>query len=178
MIHHFIAWNKDKNLGISYNSIAESVRDPEDYICIIDGDAMHLTPYFGSRLQAIINANPSYSLFTCMANRSGNKAQIAGNNPKSNDIAFHRSQAEKIWLKNNTLVTNVPRHNPISGVLLLFKKQLWLDIGGCKEQGMLGIDYDIHWRCTAINRTVGIMQGYYLYHWYRNNKSSNISHLL
>ena len=49
-IYHFIPWNSDKKIGVSYNQSMKMISDV-DWACFIDGDAVHTTSYFGKRIE-------------------------------------------------------------------------------------------------------------------------------
>ena len=56
-IYHSIPWNSNKNIGISYNETMSLV-DDNDWVCFIDGDSVHTTHFFGSRLEERANSRP------------------------------------------------------------------------------------------------------------------------
>lgn len=60
---------------------------------------------------------------------------------------------------------------------MLVEKRLWMDVGGFKTEGMLGVDNDFYDRVRKSGRTIRQMRGVYLYHWYRGGKW-DITHLL
>ena len=43
---------------------------------------------------------------------------------------------------------------------------------------MLGVDNDIHIKFKNYGFKVGLMQGIYLQHWYRNDNKKDVKHLL
>jgi hypothetical protein len=43
---------------------------------------------------------------------------------------------------------------------------------------MLGVDNDIHMKMITNNLKVGIMEGIYVQHWYRNGDNRDRSHLV
>jgi len=176
-VYHFIPWNSDKNIGKSYNEMMHLI-DSNDWGCFIDGDAVHTTHYFGSRIEQTIKKNPEYSLFTCYTNRIGCKYQIAPNtNWIINDQAYHREIGEKLWSENGTLVLDITKNSPMSGVMILLKKSMWERVGGFKEEKMLSVDNDIHMKVKNANGKVGLMKGIYLQHWYRGGNIGDIKHL-
>jgi GT2 family glycosyltransferase len=54
-----------------------------------------------------------------------------------------------------------------SGTLILVRKSTWKTIGGFKQDGFLGIDDDFRSRLHKHDIQFAIMDGVYLYHWYR-----------
>jgi hypothetical protein len=177
-VFHVIPWNSDKNIGKSYNETMSLVRD-KDWVCFLDGDAVHTSSFFGSNIESVINNNPSYSLFTCYTNRVNSKWQLAPNvDWKNNDQSYHREIGQKLWLENNTNVINVTNLPPLSGVLILIKKEAWSIVGGFKEDKMLAIDNDIHIKFKNSKLNIGLMKGIYVQHWYRGGDINNKQHLL
>ena len=86
-VYHLIPWDSTKNIGKSYNQMM-SLIDDNDWACFLDGDAVHTSPYFGKRIEDVINSNPTYSFFTCYTNRVACKYQVApGSDWNSNDWA-------------------------------------------------------------------------------------------
>lgn len=175
---HFIPWNTDKNIGKSYNQCMTMVGS-KDWGCFVDGDAIHTTTYFGSRIENVIESNPTYSLFTCYTNRIGCPYQIApGSDWNSNDMGYHRTLGENLWNKFNTQVIDITNNGEMSGVLILIKKSIWEQVGGFKEEKMLTVDNDIHRKVRSIGGKVGLMKGIYLQHWYRGGNINDKRHLL
>lgn len=150
-----------------------------DWCCFLDGDAVHTNPFFGKRIEDIIESNPEYSLFTCYTNRIGCPYQIAPNvNKVSNDQNYHRNFGENIWKKFGTNVLDITNNIPLSGVLILIKKSAWERVGGFKETGILEVDNDIHVRLKKNNFKIGLMKGIYVQHWYRGGNQNDKKHLL
>jgi GT2 family glycosyltransferase len=179
-IFHIIPWNTDKNLGKSYNE-SMSMVGSDDWICFIDGDAVHTSHFFGKRIEDVVTANPEYSMFTCVTNRVNCQYQIAPNVDVKNDSQeYHRKFGDDIWNNYQTQVDDITdKQNPlISGVLILIKKSAWLEVGGFKEDKMLTIDGDMHRRMEKHGKKIGLMLGIYVQHWYRGGDKKNITHLL
>lgn len=177
-IFHFIPWNSDKNIGKSYNQ-SMSLINSNDWGCFIDGDAIHTTTYFGSRIEDVIKNNLVFSLFTCYTNRIGCPYQIApGSDWNSNDMSYHRNLGESLWNKFNTQVMDITNNSEMSGVLILIKKSVWEMVGGFKEEKMLTVDNDIHRKVKKLGGRVGLMKGIYLQHWYRGGNINDRKHLI
>ncbi|HEY9702359.1 MAG TPA: hypothetical protein V6C58_07930, partial [Allocoleopsis sp.] len=62
--------------------------------------------------------------------------------------------------------------------LILLQKKVWQKIGKFVENGMLGVDNDLHRKIQNNNEKLFIMKGVYLYHWYRWPDFKNTSHLI
>ena len=176
-VYHSIPWNSHKNIGHSYNQFMSLLQD-NDWACFLDGDAVHTTTFFGKNIELIIQANPEYGLFTCYTNRIGCSYQMPGNYWNNDSQAYHRNIGEKLWKQHGTNVLDITNKSPLSGVLILINKSKWNEVGGFKEEKMLSVDNDIHLRFKNAGFKVGLMQGIYVQHWYRNGKQKEKSHLL
>lgn len=177
-IYHIIPWNTETNkIGIYLNDSFELI-DDEDWICFLDGDAMHTTTWFGKRIEDTINENLEFSMFSCLTNRTTPTCQIATeSNWDDNDISNHRKLGELLWQKNQTKVTDVTNISPVSGYFFLVKKETWKDVGGFYETKMLGIEWDFCEKVKKNNGKIGVMNGIYVYHWYRGGDKFNNTHL-
>lgn len=177
-IFHSIPWNTEKNIGVYYNDFMELLAD-DDWACFIDGDAVHTTTYFGKNIEEVIKTNPEYSLFTCKTNRVAVKYQIPNEvDIITNDQKYHREFGKTLWEKNKTTVTDITNSRLLSGVLICLSKKSWLSVGGFDINNMLGVDNDIHMKMITNNLKVGIMEGIYVQHWYRNGDNRDRSHLI
>jgi GT2 family glycosyltransferase len=176
-VFHMIPWNTDKNIGRAYNEMMFLVGD-NDWVCFIDGDAVHTSHFFGKRIEDVITSNPEYSMFTCMTNRVGRPYQIPANvDTKSNDQKYHREFGDLLWDKNGVNVLNITDRPNLSGVMILIKKTMWETVGGFKEKKMITIDGDMHQRVKCSEGKVGLMRGIYVQHWYRGGNAQNKKHL-
>lgn len=176
-IFHIIPWDSNKNIGDSYNNSMSNVGS-KDWVCFLDGDAVHTTTFFGKYIEDVINDNPEYDLFTCYTNRIGFPPQIApGVDKKTNDQKYHRDFGTQMWEKYGTNVKDVTKLNFISGVILLIRKDTWEKVGGFKSSKMLGVDNDIHMKVRKYGGKVGLMEGIYVQHWYRGGDKNYTKHL-
>lgn len=177
-VYHFIPWNSQKNIGKSYNDMMSLV-GPNDWVCFLDGDAVHTTHHFGFKIEEVIKYNPTYSMFTCYTNRVACKYQVAPNvNWGNNDQSYHRTVGENLWNSNKTDVIDITNNPELSGVLILLKKSAWEKVGGFKENKMLTVDNDMHVKIRNAGLRVGLMKGIYVQHWYRGGDINNKKHLL
>lgn len=180
IIHFTIPWDDQKNLGESVNR-AMKMCGPDDWLCVTDGDTIFLDPFFGSKLKQVVESNPGFGMFTCMTNRVGCKWQISEFSKWDDDnIVNHRKTAEKHWETYKTQiqdVSNVPRNQVLSGVMIMISRKAWEKVNGFKKTGALGIDSDIHWRCMDNGVKVGLMKGIFTYHWYRGGNRNDKRHL-
>jgi len=177
-IYYSIPWDSDKNLGQYYNDFMSKLNDDE-FACFIDGDACFTTQYFGKQLEDIVEKYPECGLFTAVASRMGCIWQRAGD-PNTDDINIHRRIGKQLFdSKYDEIVdvSDVHYLSVLSGVLILLKKEIWKKLGGFPEEGILGIDNSIHWKAQGMKEKVYLMNGVYLYHWYRGG-TEDLSHLI
>lgn len=174
MIHFLTPYYKG-DLGKAYNIAAELIPS-NDWVCFIDADVMVLNSNFGDILQECIDKfGRQYPLMTCLTNRVAEPSQrLAGHLNENPSALYHKKMADKVAM-NPPSVKEAPR--PISGMLMLFPKWLWADIGGFKS-GILGVDNDFHHKVVSSGRKVGVIQNLYVFHYYRLHKAVNdVTHL-
>lgn len=153
------------NLGWTYNQYMELLPNEDDWACFLDHDAMYTTHNWYNQLESIIEKYPDYGLFTSKTNRISNGAQITyGVGKHIHDMKFHRAKGYELQEEYFDLVTEMPR--TISGVVMLTKKAVWKAAGGFKD-GFLGVDSNYDGRVRAAGYKVGLMEGVFVYHWYR-----------
>ncbi len=188
MIYTHIAFAQNEcknNIGCAYNKIMETIDDDDDWVCFLDHDAMFTTNSWLTQIQQIINMYPDIGAFGARTNRVGYSWQLVGNIDIDNhDIDYHRKIGKHIQSKYYEQISvgstfeipnsessefsghliNEPR---FSGTLILVKKKSWSKIGGFKEKGFLEVDDDFRKRLSDKKIKFGIMDGVYVYHWYR-----------
>ena len=131
--------------------------------------------YWYNQLEDIIKKNTDYGLFSSFMNRVGQPFQIPNGIDRNNhDMRYHRNVGKELQNINYDNVIQFPNNAPLSGVVILISKKTWKDIGGFKE-GFLGVDNTLHRDCINNNIKVGLMLGFYVYHWYRAD--GDMSHI-
>jgi len=171
MIHYIIPWNTGKNVGAAYNTSMHLVGE-SDFVCFLDADACFTTSFFGKQLEDIVRKYPESGFFTCYTNRVGCPWQLYGD-PKTNDMKYHREVGLQLFNNYYDSVTQIQDPvNAMSGVLILISKKVWRDIGGFRENGMLGIDNEFYFKALSQNQIMYRMNGVYVYHWYRGGDFS------
>lgn len=183
MIYTYIPYSpKDKpgNLGWAYKNFMENIPNDEDWVCFLDHDATFTTTGWYPQLETIIETHPEYGVFTCKMNRVGQPYHIPEGIDKDNhDIKYHRAIGKQLAKTSYNHVTSLNDVNGyyLSGVLILIQKKVWNIIGGCPD-GFLGVDNEIHRRCIANGVGVGMMEGVYLYHWYRADGTEHVDNAM
>lgn len=177
MIHTYIPYCPKPNgqdLGLAYNKFME-ILDEDDWACFLDHDAMFTTKDWYHQIEEIVEIHKDYGLFTCNTNRIGNPHQKPFKVDQNNhDIKYHRQIGQQVQDANRHVIRDVTKGQLISGVVLLINKKTWKKVGGFKP-GFLGVDNDIHAKVRMAGDKVGIMDGVYVYHWYRGD--NDFSHI-
>ena len=188
MIYYSTAWDDNKNIGVYYNNFMELLPSSSDFACFVDGDAMFLTTNFGKQLSEIVNRHPDKEFFTCLTNRVGCPFQIADGCPEGDDILAHKNFATRLQDRFYYDIVDIDKHKLphyptgyISGHLMLIRKSMWEKLGGFLRQGILQVDNHFHKKAITQEERIYLMQGVYIYHWYRGGgarSTGDTRHLL
>lgn len=164
-IFYIQTYDYDINIGRGYNEHINHLPD-DAWICINDSDSLYLNPKFGNQLNDIINMHgEEFALMGGVTNRLGGLHQLY-NNKFSNDMYINNHFKIAMELLASDY-DNVVETTGIAGVLMLFSKKTWLEVGGFEEYNVA---------CdTAFNKAVkakklgkiGLMKGVYIFHTYR-----------
>jgi hypothetical protein len=175
-IHIIEPFALDKNLGRAYNEACALVPDM-DWVCLKDVDCMFLLPDQVNMMYEYAIQNPD-CLLSCYVNRIHHLSPQLFNGTLSMNfnVKIHIEIAEQLRFR----AYKTRRVNkPISGVLLLFPKSLWLIYKFSEDMLCLGVDST--WTAGLLDAGVNIfmMESIYLFHIYRIQQGvNNKSHLL
>ena len=176
MIYYFTPYSTEKNLGKYYNECMAMIPFGS-WACFTDGDAMFTTPDFGHQLEDIVRLyGDEYKLFTAKTNRVGTKYQCVEGVWDIDCMSTHRNIGKMLQLNKRLELNDITNAPPMSGVLMLLEKNTWNKSNKFKEAGLLGIDNSIHYSIRNTGNRVGLMEGVYIQHFYRNGSGDN-SHL-
>jgi GT2 family glycosyltransferase len=187
MIYYCVPYNTDKNLAQAYNSFMEIIPNDDDYACFVDGDTIFTTSEYGYTIQSAVQAHPEVGCFTCYTNRVNNKLQVIQDiDFDSNDVIYHRNIGKTLQtifgescIDFTSPYFDKGRPKYMSGCLIVLQKRLWKKIDKFKDlSSMLGVDNKLHEDIIRIGEKIYLMQGVYIYHWYRWPDIKNISHLI
>jgi GT2 family glycosyltransferase len=173
MFKIFVPYSIEKNIGRHYNDCMELVGD-EEFGIFVDGDTIFTTTNFGHQIQDIIKQNPDCRAFTGVTNRVNCKWQIApGVDQDNNDILYHRRFGKLLQQQQQHKLSDHTDEQPMSGFLIALRHDLWWEMGGFLEQGMIGIDNDFHRRVANAGARIYCADGLYLFHWYMGDGGFN-----
>lgn len=166
MIYTFIPFALDKNnFGNSLNDYFKLLGD-DDWGAFITYDQMFLTPHWLQQCYNAIKNYPDIGMFTCYTNRIGRPEQKIETDENNHDIRYHREIAERVRNEKGDSVKIWNSGMKLSGHFVLLKKSIWKEVGGF-ENGFMGVDNDMHNKLIKRKIPVGIIEGLYVYHWYR-----------
>jgi hypothetical protein len=183
MIWFFTPYSFEKRLFDAWDKYMNLIQDKEDWACMMDGDVAFFRNDFGHHIREYIDKYPGFSLFSCYASRSGTDWMLPKDHQfSSQDIIVHKKLAEKYFVEQHLGITDL--NNRVTGHLMVIQKKTWLNIRDevkriSSDRTLLGVDTIISRQVLATGGKVGLMQGIYVFHYYRHLEGrSNKSHLL
>jgi hypothetical protein len=197
-IYYRIAWSSEKDLVSAYNSEMELIPNDDDYCAFVDRDAMFCHPLFGKCVEQVIETYPECSCFTGVTAKEKVHAlnnfqhshipspmhlRITNFMDLNDDIFLHSKHAIDVWNDMGTSIVDIsnPDQCHFAGFLIVIKKSLWRKIGGFKawneSSKILGVDSRLHQDIYEHGEKLYVMNGIYLYHYYRGNNPKDVSHL-
>lgn len=166
----------DLNLGRAYEETMRSTTSP--WILLMDYDAHILTPkFYEILLQATEDTSHNWGLLTTMATRTGSRIQRAqGYDQEDHNILHARRYQERLLRssRKSPLITHVPHGSPISGHVLLMKREAWEKISPIPD-GLLGVDWTMAQEIQRAGYEIGLVDRLVVYHFYRGD--GNLDHL-
>lgn len=178
-IHIISPFSRDKNLGKAYNETIKHL-PAEDWICVMDYDAMFLHPEQINRMYQYVEAYHDTSLFVCYGSRckDGLPQQWKGG-LHENDVSISYHSA----LSSNFLdlygVQAKPVLRSVAGFLMLFSKATWEKFNFVDNGACLRVDTDFSKRILRSGGKILLMESIYIWHTYRLLQGKNyIKHLL
>lgn len=174
-----------KNLGKTYNEYMGLLPYDDDYAILCDHDMMFTTYQWYKQIEDIIQKHgddPQIGMFVPRTNRLWYDYQKPLDLKSktilefSNDVSVHRIFGKKMEEENYLKITKYPSNGKAAGIVLVIKKSIWKKIGF--NDGLLGVDFSFHDKIRNLNKEVYIMEGVYVYRWYRGGNITNYGHLL
>ena len=171
MIWFFTPYSFQKKLFEAWDAYMNLVQDPNDWVCMMDGDVLFLIADFGHQMQEYIDKYSDTGLFSCYASRAHRQEYIRkGVDMENPSVLYHYDQSEKC---RNTLHLNVKEiGKPALGHLMLIKKATWLLIRDrvkelTAQHNILGVDVRISRAISELGMPVLLMRGIYVLHFFR-----------
>ena len=166
-------WDEDRNLGKGYNDAINQHPD-EDWVAVIDHDAMFTTMDWYTQLQECINSNPNAAAFTSRTNRVACLELLTvGVDPHNHDYSYHRRVGQFLSKKHWGKVSTYPKSKAgnWSGIFIAVNVGRMKEIGGFVDNGKwFGQDQLTHKRIVESKYDFCICNGIYVYHWYKAEK--------
>lgn len=175
-IHFPTPYSFDQKLFEAYDYEFRRMDDPEDWVCLRDGDMLFFQSYFGHIIQNHVLMNPHTGLFTCYTNQIGNPVQLYSKKAKRIDSAKYHFDVAKSLEKQNKGLSTVHRQR-VAGFLMVIKKATWDDIrddiaGKCKGNHITGVDYMIADVMNERKYDIRRMEDLYVFHYRRLSESA------
>jgi hypothetical protein len=180
MIWFFTPYSFEKRLFEAWDKYMSLVSDPEDWVCMLDGDTAFLISDFGHQIEQYISKYPETGIFSCYASRTANKDQLLpGANTSNPDVIYHRKKAEhckdNLHLKAKSIFKSY-------GHLMVIQKKTWIAVRervrkDTIKSGLFDVDTSVSRAIRKMNLKIILMQGMYILHYYRL-KDGGSQHLL
>lgn len=174
MIFYFKPFSTAGSLFSAYKESAALVKNPEDWVCFLDGDTMFLNKNWGNNIEAYVRKYPNAGLFTCYASRCSYERQVPKiGDQKKTDLLFHISVQKKLEQHQGPLAVK-KIEDRIAGHLMLIKKETWDLIEPIvearvtqKNKKILGVDTAISRAILEKGKEILLMRSIYLVHLFR-----------
>lgn len=177
MIWFFTPYSFNKKLLEAVEQCMNLVANPEDWVCLMDGDTMFVLPDWGHQIKTYTERYPDTGLFTCYASRCHYQEQIRkGTDSNNTDLMYHRQQAEIIHKELHGQVKEMNRR--IAGHLMLIRKKTWTKIRDevwrtGSDKNILGVDTKISNAVLKAGMKIRVMRGIYIVHYLRMKEGYN-----
>ena len=167
-----------KDLGLAYNEFMSRLRR-DDWACFLDHDAMFTTRDWYGQLEKAVAFKPYAGFFTCMTNRCWCPWQKHWACPHDDDIGRHREFGDVLKVEMKGTITEIEKEKIcesghwFSGVMILVSVRAWQRVPF--RSGLCGVDNLFHHETYEAGLKAYLLEGLYIYHWYRNR--DGIAHL-
>ncbi len=162
----------DRDLGKVYNQSISLLPD-HSICCVMDLDCMFLTPDAGNTLNEyaeVFGSNSEIGILTSWTNRihALATAQLFSEQNMGNADILDHIEIARTLRDNEIGLTVIDNDIPISGFLLMFRKETWAQVGGFDEGiGCLSVDNKFVRKVRGIGMKVARMNRIYIFHLYR-----------
>lgn len=174
------------DLGFTYNAYMDLIPE-DDWACFMDHDTLVTSRSWYRVLEAAVESEPDAGAFVAVTNRlvkARSGWQMAPEADHDNhDVIYHwkigylRERKYGASLQDVTDIESKGRYKPFSGFFFCVSKKTWIAMGGCKKHDFCSVDHYLHREIKKTGKKVYLLNGIYLYHWYRcDEKLSDMSH--
>jgi GT2 family glycosyltransferase len=171
MIYFFTPYSFEKKLFEAFDHYMGLVKDPEAWVCFLDGDTAFLRSDFGHKIKEYTEKYPDTGLFTCYASRCHYEIQtVTDGNMEDPSILFHKDIADNQAEHHQGKVIEINRR--IAGHLMVIKKGTWTRIRGgvlerTRDKQILGVDSKISYAILNAGLKIRLMRSIYILHYLR-----------
>jgi len=164
-----------KNLGQVYNNFCENLPNDDDWACFLDHDAMFTTDNWYTQIEEIISKDDgSPRVYGARTNRINSTFQLVGNiDIHNHDMRYHREIGKylqgKHYYDKMLVKTGATLQKGFSGIMILIQKSTWRKINGFID-GFNNVDNTLRYKLNEHNIPLYILNGMYIYHWYKANQ--------
>jgi hypothetical protein len=170
MIYFFTPYSFEKKLFEAFDHYMSLIKDPEAWVCFLDGDTAFLRSDFGHKIKEYTEKFPDTGLFTCYASRCHYEIQtLKEGNMEDPSILFHKDIAD-MQAEHQGKVFEIDRR--IAGHLMVIKKGTWTRIRSwvmerTMDKQILGVDTKISYAILNAGLKIRLMRGIYILHYLR-----------
>ncbi len=162
-------------LGAAYNEIMRETTT--EWVGFVDHDVwLAAQPEWWSMIRRAIDEVPrSVAWIGCVTNRIGCPLQrVRGVDPRNHEMHYHRQIARREYEQHGHELRDVTGSRfSLSALVFAVRRDAWLDVGGFRETGWLGVDTDFCGRLRRRHWRIVLLPGLYVYHWYRAAEAQN-----
>lgn len=164
-VWHSTPADSGKNIGRAYNEFCGIVPNDEDWICLRDGDSMFILSDWQEQIEAALELHgDKYQLFGCVTNRLSTTNQRPF--PEDfNDPSVLKAKERAVFCHDNKYTVVTPHDKPVAGLFMLFQKKTWKK--NPFNENTISADTDFGYAILNNGGKIGLMQGLYLFHYYR-----------
>lgn len=173
MIHYITPYSISGNLFDEIDRYFRFILNANDWIAIMDGDVMFITPDWGHRIEKYTKLFPETGIFTCYASRCSYQFQIPDFVDTTNiDLRYHADIAYQCRSQFGYEVTEINRR--IAGHLMVIRKSAWKELRDeirknvlRRGKKILGVDTQISKTFIEHRKPIRLMKSIYMVHYFR-----------
>lgn len=171
MIWFFTPYSFEKKMFQAWEQYMNLVQNPNDWVCMMDGDTMFLHADFGHIIQEYIDKYPDTGIFTCYTSRSRTAWMMPKNHLYNEaNIIRHKKTANALRKKFKLQADEI--NDRVTGHLMMMQKKTWLAIREevkekSKELKILSVDSVISRTVLKNGKKIRLMKELYNLHYYR-----------